>query len=67
MRTLRFTFLCSVEERKLIALLAETLQRSQSEALRWLVREAVLEIYSQTASKKVENRKDSFEGEYVDV
>ena len=39
MRTLRFTFLCNEEERQLIAALAETLQRSQSDALRYLVRE----------------------------
>ena len=44
MRTIRFTFLCSNTERQLIAELAEALQRSQSDALRWIIRAAVSEI-----------------------
>jgi len=44
MRTYRFTFLCNREERRLLATLAEKIQRSQSDALRWLVRGAVKEL-----------------------
>ena len=37
----RFTFVCSKEERRLIALLAEQLQRLQSDAVRYVVLNAV--------------------------
>ena len=41
MRNHRFTFLCSHEERQLIAALAKRLERTQSDAVRLLIREAV--------------------------
>jgi hypothetical protein len=36
----RFTFLCDITERRLLASLAEHLERSQSDAVRLLIREA---------------------------
>ena len=36
----RFTFKLDVDDRRLLALLAHRLQRTQSDALRWLVRKA---------------------------
>lgn len=43
----RFTFLVSHDERELIASLARSLQRSQSDAVRWLVINAAKELASQ--------------------
>ena len=40
----RFTFLCNSDERRLLAALAVRLQRSQSDAVRWLIREATREL-----------------------
>lgn len=40
----RFTFLCSKEERQAIVKLATHLQRSQSDAIRYVVTEAVQEL-----------------------
>jgi uncharacterized protein (DUF1778 family) len=39
-----FTFRVNVDERQLIAALADRLQRSQSDAVRWLIREAAHEL-----------------------
>ena len=39
-----FTFRVNRHERQMIAALARRLQRSQSDAIRWLVREAVREL-----------------------
>jgi len=39
-----FTFRVNPNERRLLAALAERLQRSQSDAVRWLVREAACEL-----------------------
>jgi hypothetical protein len=41
MRHDRFTFLCNAEERRILATLAQRLQRSQSDAVRLVIREAV--------------------------
>ena len=38
MRDQRFTFLCSSEERQLLIDLAERLQRSQGDSIRYLIR-----------------------------
>jgi hypothetical protein len=43
----RFTFLCTENERDLIALLARQLQRSQSDAVRFVVINAAKEIGAQ--------------------
>ena len=40
MRTIRFTFLCNEEERKLILALSRRLERTQSDVIRLLIREA---------------------------
>lgn len=40
MRQKRFTFLCNEDERLLIAILADKLQRSQSDAVRFVVNNA---------------------------
>ncbi len=40
----RFTFLCDSEERRILAALAERLQCSQSDVVRWLIREAAAEL-----------------------
>lgn len=45
-RLRRFTFLCDTDERRIVAYLASRLQRSQSDAIRWLIREAVIELGS---------------------
>jgi hypothetical protein len=44
MRLERFTFLCNENERRAIATLATHLQRSQSDAIRYVVIEAVQEL-----------------------
>ena len=44
MREDRFTFLCNSDERRLITALAKRLQRTQSDVVRWLVREAAREL-----------------------
>jgi hypothetical protein len=41
---MRFTFLCDSEERRILAALARRLERSQSDAVRWLVRNAAQEL-----------------------
>ena len=40
-RTVRFTFYCDPEERQIIKQLANTMQRSQSDAVRLVLREAL--------------------------
>lgn len=40
MRDLRFTFVCSVEERRMLERLAVRQQRTRSDSIRWLIREA---------------------------
>lgn len=37
-KTHRFTFVCDTDERQLIAEVATRLQRSQSDAIRWIIR-----------------------------
>ena len=43
-RVSTFTFRVNNEERRLISALAEILQRSQSDAVRWIVRQAANEF-----------------------
>ena len=38
-RLRRFTFICDSDERRVLALLAYRLQRSQSDSVRWLISE----------------------------
>lgn len=40
----RFTFACDAEERRILAALARRLERSQSDALRLLIRSAAQEL-----------------------
>lgn len=43
-RYLRFTFLCNLEDRQAIATLAKHLQRSQSDAVRFVVLDAAKKL-----------------------
>jgi hypothetical protein len=49
-RVNRFTFVCDNEERELLTALAERLHRSQSDSIRWLIREAVMELQAVESS-----------------
>ncbi len=40
----RFTFLCDSNERQVLAALAKSLKRSQSDSVRWLIQEAAYEL-----------------------
>ena len=40
----RFTFLCNKDERHMISVLADELQRSQSDTVRFVIREAIKRI-----------------------
>jgi len=40
----RFTFLCDPDERRILAALAKRLERSQSDSVRWLIRNAAAEL-----------------------
>ena len=40
----RFTFLCDNEERRILAALAQHLERSRSDTVRWLIRNAAQEL-----------------------
>jgi hypothetical protein len=48
----RFTFLVNKDERRLIASLAEQLQRSQSDAIRFVVINAAKELQAQTQTDR---------------
>jgi len=56
-RTIRFTFLCNTSERQLIIAIAEHLNRSQGDAIRFLIRTAVQELKTEPAKdqRKVTN------------
>jgi hypothetical protein len=43
-RPLRFTFICDEADRSAIATLSAKLARTQSDAVRWVVREAAKEL-----------------------
>lgn len=45
----RFTFLCNSNERRILDALARRLQRSQSDSVRWLIRNAAQELETQLA------------------
>lgn len=49
MRGYAFTFKCNAEERQTIAALAQRLQRTESDAVRWVVKEAARELAAQPA------------------
>jgi hypothetical protein len=55
----RFSFLVDKEERKLITALAERLQRSQSDAVRFVVTEAVKELQVQKTDEKKDSKEES--------
>ena len=57
----RFTFLCNLNERLMIALLADELHRSQSDAVRLVIREAVKKLAIEPEKSQ---RKDSQEMKY---
>lgn len=44
-----FKFRCTDDDRRIIAALAVRLQRTQSDAVRWIVREAACELSSESA------------------
>jgi hypothetical protein len=44
LRTIRFTFICNIQERQLITAIAEHLNRSQGDAIRFLIRTAAQEL-----------------------
>lgn len=46
-RNKRFTFLCNVDERYMLASLADKLQRSQSDTIRYFLRTAFQELVQQ--------------------
>jgi hypothetical protein len=50
-KTDRFTFLCDRDDRRMLAAIAESLQRSQSDSVRWLIRNAAsrLDVLSTSA------------------
>jgi hypothetical protein len=50
MRSDTFTFKCDKDERKMIALLASRLQRQQSDAVRFVIREAVKALEPDTTT-----------------
>lgn len=51
MRNERFTFVCNENERRILAALAEYLNRSQSDALRLLIREAARELITDASAQ----------------
>ena len=51
----RFTFLCDRHERRLITKLAERLQRSQADAVRFVVVNAVRELETQDLRKSTKS------------
>lgn len=52
MRVQRFTFLCNENERQAIALLAKQLQRSQSDAVRYVIAIAVQDLLNKNQPNK---------------
>lgn len=56
----RFTFVCDDDERALLEQIATRLQRSQSDAMRWLVRNAASELaLNRPASRPVGEVRDA--------
>jgi hypothetical protein len=44
MRDTRFAFLCDADDRELIAGLSRRLERSQGDAIRWVIRQAAVSL-----------------------
>jgi hypothetical protein len=61
MRTARFTFLCNAEERRLLAAVAARLSRTESDVLRWLVRETARELNVASGSDQANKAGDTCE------
>lgn len=53
----RFTFLCNEDERRILAALATNLRRSQSDAVRWLIRGAAEELGVHNLPREVRDEK----------
>lgn len=51
----RFTFTCNREERQMLAALAERLRRSQSDAMRMLLREAVVQLETAVSPQQLQS------------
>lgn len=56
MRDTRFTFLCNDEERKLLRTLAQRLSRTESDTVRWLIRQAVGKLLSTNVIAREDER-----------
>jgi len=52
MRTERFTFLCSIEERNAISKLSNHYQRTQGDVIRFLIRNAVKDLSNEANNSK---------------
>ncbi len=66
----RFTFLCNSDERRLLVALADRLQRSQSDTVRGLIREAALEFDvkgNKAATEGVTMNANPFRSDHVAV
>jgi hypothetical protein len=50
----RFTFMCGEADRLAIAMLSERLDRTQSDAVRWVVREAARELEAAARAQTTE-------------
>jgi hypothetical protein len=61
----RFTFLCDPSERRAIVDLAARLQRSQSDAVRFVVIEAAKQLTSATLTLPIEDSKQMQEESHV--
>jgi hypothetical protein len=52
MRSFVFTFKCNQDERQAIAALAARLQRTESDAVRWVVKEAARELLAKSSESQ---------------
>lgn len=55
MRTNRFTFLCSDADRAALTRIAEYLERSESDTLRWLIRRADRDLERNALSQIIDS------------
>ena len=60
MREQRFTFLCTEEERRMLATLAARLQRTESDTVRLMIREAVSAFDEEGAGSEHTKANDSY-------
>jgi hypothetical protein len=56
-RVTTFAFRCNTDERRILASLAANLQRSQSDAVRWLIRNAADELKAEQGNAQRGNEK----------